>query len=384
MIQHLTPLLFQKYGAVLSERKDASKEFPYHTFRQVLSLSSIDSPVYLSTSDTILYNRSGNAILSVFGENAPPQNFYLDKPVRLLPGVRFSLTALQGHTMAEISAPSAPEEDGSYIPTESLYVNSSLQASRLCTFFYHEKEQGFFFPGESHSMLELTYIDKGSLHSVSDGQDILLQQGDIALYAPEQWHMQYADVGVAPRYVTISFDISGGDLSCLYNKKITVPPKALSLLQQIMLEQQSAGAYAADMTLALLTQLLIVLLRESTNSNPVWKPSLSVNNENDIVRRAQQYISKHVQQKLSVPLVAKSIDISASYLTGLFHKHLQISPGEYIRRIKLQESKQLIRESSLNFTEISTLLQYSSVHHFSRQFKEHFGITPSEYAKSVR
>ena len=34
--------------------------------------------------------------------------------------------------------------------------------------------------------------------------------------------------------------------------------------------------------------------------------------------------------------------------------------------------------------EIAAALQYSTVHHFSRQFKEKFGITPTEYARSVR
>ena len=85
-----------------------------------------------------------------------------------------------------------------------------------------------------------------------------------------------------------------------------------------------------------------------------------------------------------MPVVARMVDVSSSYLTALFHKNLQISPGEYIRRIKLQESKQMIRENSMNITEIATTLQYSSVHHFSRQFKDKFGISPMEYAKSVR
>mgnify|MGYP001903295242 len=44
----------------------------------------------------------------------------------------------------------------------------------------------------------------------------------------------------------------------------------------------------------------------------------------------------------------------------------------------------MIRENDLNFTEIAAQLHYSTVHHFSRQFKEKFGITPTEYAKSVR
>ena len=101
-------------------------------------------------------------------------------------------------------------------------------------------------------------------------------------------------------------------------------------------------------------------------------------------QHAGQFISAHIREKLSVPLVARQVDVSPSYLTALFHKNLQISPGEYIRRIKLQESKQMIREHNMNFTELAAELQYSTVHHFSRQFKEKFGITPTEYAKSVR
>ena len=129
---------------------------------------------------------------------------------------------------------------------------------------------------------------------------------------------------------------------------------------------------------------MLILLRHADAPETKLKTSNAIHSENDIIRRAQQYISANVRQKLSVPIVAKMVDVSPSYLTALFHKNLQISPGEYIRRIKLQESKQMIREDNMNFTEIAAALQYSTVHHFSRQFKEKFGITPTEYAKSVR
>ena len=156
-------------------------------------------------------------------------------------------------------------------------------------------------------------------------------------------------------------------------------------LQQMLREQERTDVYANDMLIALLSVLLLTLLREGGSDQPVkLKASNSVHSENEIIRRAQQYISGHIREKLSVPLVARMVDVSPSYLTALFHKNLQISPGEYIRRIKLQESKQMIREDNLNFTEIAAALQYSTVHHFSRQFKEKFGMTPSVYAKSVR
>ena len=149
-------------------------------------------------------------------------------------------------------------------------------------------------------------------------------------------------------------------------------------------EQDKMDELSGDMLLSLLVQVLIKLKRLSSAPADTLKSAHCLNNENEIIRRAQQYISSHVRSRLTVPLVAQNTDVSTSYLTALFHKHLQISPGEYIRRIKLQESKRLIREGNMNFTEIAQALQYSTIHHFSRQFKEKFGITPSQYAKSIK
>ena len=159
--------------------------------------------------------------------------------------------------------------------------------------------------------------------------------------------------------------------------------ECLPRVQQILREQELGQPDAEDSIISLLTLLLIALRREKDRSSNL-QLSNSSNNENTIIRSAQQFIAGHVHDKLSVPMVAKGVDVSPSYLTALFHKHLQISPGEYIRRIKLQLSKQMIREGNMNFTEIASALQYSTVHHFSRQFKEKFGLTPTEYARSVR
>ena len=125
-------------------------------------------------------------------------------------------------------------------------------------------------------------------------------------------------------------------------------------------EQEFMDAYSNDIILYQLNLLLLQLQREAASPKAgKLQTSNAVHSENEIIRQAQQFISAHIREKLSVPLVARQVDVSPSYLTALFHKNLQISPGEYI-------------------------LHYSTVHHFSRQFKEKFGITPTEYAKSVR
>ena len=264
--------------------------------------------------------------------------------------------------------------------TDNYQMARKLRIGGLYAFSRQEPEPGFFFPGESHPMPELTYVEKGTLHSVADGRDLLLQQGEMALYGANQWHMQYADIAQAPQYITVIFDLEGVDLTPLLNRKITASPSVTALLEQMLAEKKKQDVYSQDMILSQLSMLVMVLLRQESKGNPIFCHY----GENEILRRTQQYVAAHVQEKLSVPLVARQVDVSPSYLTALFQKNLHISPGEYIRRVKLQESKQMIREGSRNFTEIAELLQYSTVHHFSRQFKEKFGITPSEYAKSVR
>lgn len=383
MIRNLNQVTFQGFGTVPPERSQGDKDFDKNA-ADLWKLSASQTVLYRAQSETWVTSGTGMSVLSVSGKGTTYQHYYLDKPVCIRQGVYFSLSPFMGEATVLVSAKEKPELVGSR-DADSLRVDHQLRVECIYTFFYQEKERGFLFPGESHPMAELTYVDQGALHSVADGQDLLLKQGDLVIYGPDQWHMQYADIGVAPRFVTLSFDVSGVELRPLLNRKFTAPQNVVTLLQYMLREQERMDIYANDIILSQLNLLLLLLLREAASPRGgKLQTANAVHSENEIIRQAQQYISSHIREKLSVPLVARQVDVSPSYLTALFHKNLQISPGEYIRRIKLQESKQMIRENNLNFTEIAALLQYSTVHHFSRQFKEKFGITPTEYAKSVR
>ena len=192
--------------------------------------------------------------------------------------------------------------------------------------------------------------------------------------------MQYADTDVSLRCLRVFFEMPG-DLTRLLNRKFTETEDLQRVFRQLLREQECAEIYADDLTLLLLNQLILLSLRQVDGKS---LPDDRMKGEYRIIHQTQVFVGTHVWEDLSVPFVARHVDMSPSYLTALFQKHLSISPGEYIRRVKLQESKHMIRENKLNFTEIAADLQYSTVHHFSRQFKEKFGITPSEYAKLVR
>ena len=381
MIQNLNRLSFQPFGTILPKVPDQTDWAQPWT---ALTLRGDESPAWKAAADTWLGCDSGMAVLSLSTDGESWSDFYMDKSVKLEKGICFSFSPFQEKSTVRYCSPAVPLTLPHRTVGNELRIRRKLKADTLYTLFYQEKEKGFLFSGESHPIVELTYVDQGSLHSVADGLDILLEQGDLMLYAPNQWHMQYADINVAPRFMTVAFDPGDYDLSKLYNRKFQSPQKAIDLLRKMLREQENMDEFSGDFLLNMLSLVLLTLQRLSDAPADTLRSIHCITNENEIIRRAQQYISQNIRNRLTVPLVAENTDVSTSYLTALFHKHLQISPGEYIRRIKLQESKQMIREGSMNFTEIALALQYSTIHHFSRQFKEKFGITPSQYAKSIR
>ncbi len=263
-------------------------------------------------------------------------------------------------------------------------MKRSIFVESISQFQIFQGEPGFVLPGEALADHTLIQVRRGRLHSVADGRDLDLGPGDLVYYRPGQWHMQYADVEVSPTLSILRFRSDSPCLGALAGQLLPVTPAVTALLEALDREIEPRDDHSPGFLLATLELLLLHLVRELGLPTQAPKALGALHGENEIIRRAQQYVSAHVRDRLTVPQVAGKVDVSPSYLTALFQKHLNITPGEYIRRIKLQESKRLIREGSLNFTQIAAALSYSTVHQFSRQFKEKFGMTPTEYAKSVR
>ena len=108
------------------------------------------------------------------------------------------------------------------------------------------------------------------------------------------------------------------------------------------------------------------------------------NAENALVDSIEKYLSDNIYQKISLQDVCERFNISKSYICHLFKEATGKSIIGYYINLKITESKKLIRQGNLNFTQISEKLCYTSIHHFTRSFKNTTGISPSSYEKSVK
>lgn len=384
MIQNLNSLTFSRFGRILHS------EEPWPEEPERLSVSREEAFSYRRYSRPVrLDYDQGMALLRVVREEGGADTFYLDKAVLLHAGVAFSVAPVGESCGIRLYA-------GGEIPQEALraaeegessILRPSLSVTHIYTLFYQEKEKGFVFRGEKHLPYELTYVDKGSMHNILGGQDYVLTQNQMMIIGPEQWHMQYADPEEVVNFVTISFGCSAPLPESVLNRVLSAGRESSRLMGGILREQEKDRPYRTDQIFSLLQLLLIELIRGAGNTEREEDPiaaASTVRGENQILDGALQYITGHFGEKLTVTDLARHCSVSSAYLSLLFQKNLHQSPAAYMRRIRLEESKQLLRRGDMNVSQIASLLQFSSVQHFSRAFRQYYGVTPTAYSKALK
>jgi AraC-like DNA-binding protein len=87
---------------------------------------------------------------------------------------------------------------------------------------------------------------------------------------------------------------------------------------------------------------------------------------------------------LTISEIASNHNISEIYLRKLFGKYLRVSPKQYLLKLRISKSKELLESTNLSVTQISSYCGYATVYHFCRSFKNHCNCTPSEYRKMTQ
>jgi AraC family cel operon transcriptional repressor len=84
----------------------------------------------------------------------------------------------------------------------------------------------------------------------------------------------------------------------------------------------------------------------------------------------------------SLATLASNTPYTHSALARAFKQYMNVSIVKYFSQIKMTAAKRLLRTTNLSMLEISLELGYDSLSTFNHNFKNSFGITPSEYKKT--
>ncbi|MBQ6430373.1 MAG: helix-turn-helix transcriptional regulator [Oscillospiraceae bacterium] len=94
------------------------------------------------------------------------------------------------------------------------------------------------------------------------------------------------------------------------------------------------------------------------------------------------YMRENYTRPISVGDVAKAVGVSRSWLYRCFIDYTEQSPAMYLRSLRMERAKSLLRLTSLSVQEIAFGVGYEDALYFSRVFSSYTGTTPSRYRKN--
>lgn len=287
----------------------------------------------------------------------------------------------------------------------STALKQEIIVHNLYTVHYFEFASNYVFEGERHDFWEFLYVDKGEVDVMADSRGYRLKQGEMIFHKPDEFHNVWANGRVAPNLVVVSFESRSRAMAYFENKILQIGDTEKNLLAGILREAKSAFAnplddsfmtklkrrerqpFGCEQLLRLyLEQLLISLVRKESSVQSESRLSKTTRErfQKDLERKVTAYLAEHIYSTVSFDDVCLFAGVGRTNLKTLFKERTGMGVMEYYRSLKNEEAKTLIREGQLNFTEIADKLGYTSIHNFSRHFKSVTGMTPSQYALSVK
>lgn len=171
-------------------------------------------------------------------------------------------------------------------------------------------------------------------------------------YPKEQWTEWRMDPELFHLYNSI-------ELADLVNK-----------LFQIIMSENPVKDVLADLTFK---ELIIRLVQsQSLMSLHMGK------SPNKILLYLQDFIRKHITEKISIDLLEKVAHMSKASLTRMFKRELGVSPMEYVIQQRIDKAKHLLLLTS-NVKESCFGAGFNDVNYFVRLFKNRVGITPGAF-----
>lgn len=140
---------------------------------------------------------------------------------------------------------------------------------------------------------------------------------------------------------------------------------------------------------ALLEQLLFDLIIDIIRSNSQWHDlpqlmRLRPHAAKDArIRQAMALMQQDQGQSFVADTLAQKVGLSRAHFYTLFLRDTNVTPLVYANVLRFEAAVQRLTQSSEAVADIADNLGFSAPGHFSRFFREHLGITPTDYRRKV-
>lgn len=105
-------------------------------------------------------------------------------------------------------------------------------------------------------------------------------------------------------------------------------------------------------------------------------------NEEELTIKLLYYIQQNYDKVISLKQIADEIGYNYTYLSNMFNKIFGCGFSKFVNCFRTNNAAELLRATNNSMVQISNACGFESIRSFNEQFKQSYGVTPSEYRAS--
>lgn len=203
-----------------------------------------------------------------------------------------------------------------------------------------------------------------------------LKKGDVFIIRPNEVTYYCADEEDPWTYMWIGFSGQLPPPKAIASNDVIYAPYLYDIFRAAIdmsdMSQDSRG-YEARLC-AKIWEIRAVFEDQETSSGEVVE---------EYIRSALNIMDGEYLRGITVEEVADRLHLNRSYFTKLFGKVMRTSPREYLASLRMNKAAELLCEG-FGVSVVAASVGYPDVFSFSRAFKNHYGLPPTEYVKTKR
>ena len=253
---------------------------------------------------------------------------------------------------------------------------------------------------EKHGFWELCYVEAGQISLYLDGKYNQLSEKELIVIPPNTTHSYGSENGNVNRAFVICFESQSHSLRSLCGECFSLDSEHIRCIKTIisesnntffmnendLLEVVSSPNFGGQQAiLSQLIYLLISLIRQLSTKKDSELVFLSEGEfYADLVDVIIRFFREKLTEKLTLSDICERVNYSPSFLCKKFKEQTGETLFTCFNRLKIEEARRLLCETSLSVTEIAKMLGFSELKYFGSLFKRITGYSPSNYRAKER
>ncbi len=248
----------------------------------------------------------------------------------------------------------------------------------------------------SHDYLEVCFVMSGAGKYRINDCIYDIQEGDLLILNPGVKHQalvnEEGEIGTTEFFIGCNdFQLKNEEPNCLslpdgsniLHTTGDLRQKLFRICSSMEVERTSSKIGRYFMLKTYMMQILLLIIREQCE--PVEYAggyAFESVNKKYVVEQIVNYFEDHYSEKISLDRIAENMYLSTFYISKIFKSETGDTPIRHLINIRLEKARELLEKGhSGSVQEIAAMVGYEDAYHFSKLFKKHYGITPSQAKK---